>query len=132
MKRICLDTSAYSFFKRNHTETVKIIVHAFEIDFPAIVLGELRTGFKLGKYTQKNEKELGDFLENPHVKILDVDDEASHIYSDIVLNLRKNGTPIPTNDIWIAALAIREGKTVVTFDSHFQLIQRVGIILFKE
>jgi tRNA(fMet)-specific endonuclease VapC len=55
-----------------------------------------------------------------------VDDEVAQIYAEITIALRAAGTPIPTNDIWIAAVAAREGVHVVTYDSHFELIARVG------
>ena len=80
----------------------------------------------MGDRYEKNESELHDFLNSPLVHILEVDNEASHHYAEIFAQLRRNGTPIPTNDIWIAALAIREGATVLTFDAHFDLIARVG------
>ena len=126
MSRICLDTSAYSNFKRGDGSATAIIDAADWVGVPAIVLGELRTGFALGRRPRANESELGRFLANPAVQVLDVDDEASRIYSDIVVLLRKSGTPVPTNDIWIAAVAAREGAVVLTFDDQFRAITRVG------
>lgn len=96
-----------------------------------MALGELRTGFALGRRAAENERELAAFLRNPVVEILDADDAASRIYADIVVALRKAGTPLPTNDIWIAAIAAREGATVVTFDEHFRAIQRVGSLVLS-
>lgn len=92
-------------------------------------MGELRTAFALGRKPLENERELAAFLRNPVVEILGVDDAASRIYADIVVALRKAGTPLPTNDIWIAAVAAREGAAVVTFDEHFRAIQRVGSVV---
>ncbi|HEX7843065.1 MAG TPA: PIN domain-containing protein [Kofleriaceae bacterium] len=66
------------------------------------------------------------FLSSPVVHVLDVDDEAAQIYAEIVVALRAAGTSIPTNDIWIVAVAAREGVHVVTYDAHFGLIARVG------
>lgn len=60
------------------------------------------------------------------VHVLDVDDEAAQIYAEIVAALRAAGTPLPTNDIWIAAVAAREGVHVVTYDAHLGLMTRVG------
>ncbi|HEY3234756.1 MAG TPA: type II toxin-antitoxin system VapC family toxin [Polyangiaceae bacterium] len=126
MSKVCLDTSAYSHFKRG-TEVVVTLIDCSEwVGVPSIVLGELRTGFALGRRSRENERELAKFLDNPVVNVLDVDDSASQIYADIVVALRRAGTPLPTNDIWIAAVAAREGASVVTFDSHFLAIQRVG------
>ena len=126
MSRVCLDTSAYSHFQRGDAAIVKIISAARWIGMPSIVLGELRTGFLLGGQVAKNEDELRRFLHHPLVEILDVDDDASRIYAEIMVALRKAGTPLPTNDIWVASLASRDGATVVTYDEHFRLIHRVG------
>jgi tRNA(fMet)-specific endonuclease VapC len=126
MSRVCLDTSAYSHFQRGDASAVKTIGAARWIGVPSIVLGELRTGFLLGGQTSKNEDELRRFLRHPMVEILDVDDDAARIYAEIMIALRKAGTPLPTNDIWVAAVASRDGATVLTYDEHFRLIHRVG------
>ena len=127
MTRICLDTSAYSHFKRGEAEVVDIIASARQVLVPVVTLGELRVGFRLGQRSAQNEKELRKFLAGPVVRVLDIDEEAAAIYADLVLDLRRAGTPIPTNDIWIAALAVREGATIVTFDDHFERIRRAGV-----
>lgn len=126
MSRICLDTSAYSHFKRGHDVATAIVDEADWVGVPAVVLGELRTGFALGARKADNEKELARFLANPVVRVLDVDDDAARVYAEIVVMLRKAGTPLPTNDVWIAAVAARDGAEVVTFDDHFRAIGRVG------
>ena len=124
--KLCLDTSAYSRFKRGNSEVVELLDHASWIGVPAIVLGELRVGFQLGMKRAQNEKELRRFLESSCASVLEVDEEATFAYAEIVIELRKAGTPIPTNDVWIAALAAREGATVLTFDAHFEHVGRVG------
>ena len=125
LTRICLDTCTYSQFKRGESQAIEAVCSAKEICMPTIVLGELRTGFKLGRYKKRNENELQDFLSSPVVRILDIDDEATFHYAEIVAKLRTAGIPIPTNDIWIAALAAREGTIVVTYDNHYALIDRI-------
>ena len=126
MTRIVLDTSAYSNFRRGAEPAVALISTASWIGMTAIVLGELRAGFGLGKRRARNENDLDVFLSNSVVHALDVDDEAAQIYAEIILALRAAGTPVPTNDIWIAALAAREGVHVATYDAHFGLIARIG------
>lgn len=127
--KLCLDTSAYSHFKRGHAAVVDAISHASWLGIPAVVLGELRTGFALGSRARQNEADLQRFLAGSVVSILDVDDEASRTYAEIVVALRRAGTPLPTNDIWIAAVAAREGAPVLTFDAHFRSIARIGVQL---
>ena len=126
MTRLVLDTSAYSNFLRGAAPAISLISSASWIGMTAIVLGELRAGFGLGKRRARNEDELAAFMSNPVVHELAVDDEAAQIYAEIVMALRTAGTPVPTNDIWIAAVAAREGVHVLTYDTHFGLITRVG------
>jgi tRNA(fMet)-specific endonuclease VapC len=110
MTRICLDTSAYSHFKRGAPEALEIICSAREVGFPSIVLGELRAGFLSGMRHEENEQELVTFLQNPVVRILDVDEETTSHYAEIVMMLRRHGTPVPTNDIWIAPSLLAKGS----------------------
>lgn len=126
MSRLSLDTSAYSQFKRGDEAVVVLIDSAEWIGMSTIALGELRAGFRLGKQTARNDRELDAFLANPVVHVLDVDEDASRIYAEIIVALRSAGTPLPTNDIWIAAVSAREGASVVTYDAHFRRIGRVG------
>lgn len=129
MSRICLDTSAYSHFKRGEKEAVDLIAAARWVGVPVVVVGELRTGFLLGDRPQQNDGELKAFLASPVAAALDVDQEAADIYAEMMVALRRAGTPLPLNDVWIAAVAAREGVPVVTYDQHFSLIARVGVRL---
>ena len=131
MEKVCLDTSAYSHFKRGDEAATSVLDRAAWVGVPSVVLGELRTGFALGRRATENERELGAFLRNSAVVVLDVDDAASRIYAEIVVALKKAGTPVPTNDIWIAAVAAREGSTVLTYDAHFRAIGRVGALVLS-
>lgn len=129
MSVLCLDTSAYSNFRRGNEELSKLLDQAELVGLPTVALGELRTGFLLGGRKRQNETELEAFLGNPVVEVLPVDSEASRHYAEIVAELREAGTALPTNDIWIAAVAARNGTTVITCDDHFERIARVGSIV---
>lgn len=129
MSSFCLDTSAYSNFRRGNEEVAALLDQAEFVGVPTIALGELRTGFLLGSKRQRNEADLDAFLDNPAVEVLRVDAETSRHYAEIVAELRKAGMPVPTNDIWIAATAARNGTTVLTCDEHFERIGRVGSIV---
>jgi tRNA(fMet)-specific endonuclease VapC len=126
VSKFCLDTSAYSYFKRGDEAVVDILDAADWLGIPAVALGELRAGFAFGSKPRENERQLAAFLRNPVVRVLDIDDAASAIYAEIVVALKRAGTPLPTNDIWIAAVAAREGASVLTYDAHFRAIHRVG------
>lgn len=129
MSSFCLDTSAYSNFRRGNEEVAALLDQAEQVGVSTIALGELRTGFLLGGRQRRNEIELDAFLDNPVVEVLPVDFETSRLYAEIVVELRRAGTPIPTNDVWIAATAARNGTTVLTCDEHFERIGRIGVLV---
>lgn len=89
MSRYCLDTSAYSHFKRGHLPVVELIDRATWIGMPSIVVGELWVGFLLGGRVEQNQKELAEFLGQPVVEELPVDREVGEIYAEMVVALRR-------------------------------------------
>jgi predicted nucleic acid-binding protein len=91
----------------------------------AVILGELLSGFSLGRMEASNLQYLEKFLESPRCQVLPMAKETAKRYAHIYGMLRKSGTPVPTNDLWIAATAMEHGLTVVTRDSHFLLIPQV-------
>lgn len=125
MKRLLLDTSAYAAFMRGHTETVHALRTADEIYISAVVLGEMLAGFLSGSHRKKNEAELARFLESPRVSLLDIDEQTAERYAVIVTALRAAGTPIPTNDLWIAASAMQFGLRLLTLDRHFLKVPQI-------
>jgi predicted nucleic acid-binding protein len=125
---IALDTNAYSAFKRGTPEAVEVVRRTPAIVLPAIVLGELRSGFALGARAATNEAELLRFLASPRVSVQPVDESASFIYATLVKQLRRQGTPIPTNDLWIAACAMAANAALLTYDAHFSGID--GLMLY--
>ena len=129
MSRYCLDTSAYSQFKRGDARVVEIIDTAEWLGVPSVVLGELWVGFIAGARTERNAADLQKFLANPVVEELVVDHDVARIYAEILLALKRAGTPVPTNDVWVAAAAARFGATVLTYDGHFSAIERVGALV---
>ena len=132
MTRLCLDTSAYSNFQRGYPDVVEHIDRAEWIGVPSVVLGELWVGFFLGGQADRNARELAEFLDHPVVEVLGSDGDVARIYGEIVVDLRKKGTPLPTNDVWIAAAAARADATVLTFDAHFREIARVGALVLRK
>ena len=126
MNGILIDTDIYSEAMRGNAEVVATLRRVPHIGFSSISVGELFSGFKAGNREQKNRQELSSFLHSPRVMLYPVDENTAEQYSSVYHRLRKQGTPIPTNDIWIAAAAAREGATVLTYDEHFERIHRVG------
>ena len=127
MSRLLLDTSAYSAFKRGHEGIQGALQEAEEIYIPSIALGELLAGFRGGTKERANREDLKRFLSSPRVRLLTVDEEAAERYGVIQQDLRVAGTPIPTNDIWISAVAMRDGLRVVTTDPHYKKVPHVVV-----
>ena len=125
MSRLTLDTSAYSAFMRGHSELRAVLEAAEQIHFSPIVLGELHAGFQLGNRRGENEQRLQRFLSSPGVTITEIDDETALAYAEILNFLRNAGTPLPTNDIWIAAGAMQHGLRVLTADAHYKRMPQV-------
>lgn len=117
--KLCLDTNAYSAFKNGNRNVMNILENAEEVFIPVTVLGELYSGFQIGSLTEKNLLELDDFLSKPGISVIDIDKDISFRYGFIVKDLRKQGTPIPTNDIWIAASNMEKGALLLSRDKHF-------------
>jgi predicted nucleic acid-binding protein len=126
--RICLDTSGYSAFKRGHDGALAVVQSAAEIVLPAVVLGELLAGFRIGSRERSNRRELDAFMESPRVRVAALDFETAQRYAEILPYLRERGTPIPTNDIWIAATAMEWGLRVLTTDAHFGWLPQVSVL----
>ena len=125
MSPILLDTSAYSAALRGEARMVETGREADEISLSAVILGELKAGFARGRHREKNAQELARFLVSPRVRVLEVDEETSDRYAVILNSLRSSGTPIPTNDVWIAATAMQHGLRVVTTDQHFLKVRQI-------
>jgi tRNA(fMet)-specific endonuclease VapC len=123
--RIAIDTSAYSHFRGNHAEVVDRIAAADLVYLPTIILGELEAAFRLGRRTADNRAKLEEFMHEDFVRILPVTREVARRYGELFAELRAAGTPIPVNDIWIAATTMDAGAELVTFDSDFNRIPRL-------
>jgi tRNA(fMet)-specific endonuclease VapC len=100
---------------------------ADEIVVNAIVLGELAAGFIKGGRRRRNQEELNRFLSSPRVNVVDVTEETAERYGIILNSLWKAGTPIPTNDIWIAASAMEHGLQILTTDAHYNKVPQVMV-----
>lgn len=119
---VLLDTSTYSALNRGHLQVLDVIRRSETIAIPAIVLGELYSGFLAGSRYSENTEQLVRFLGKPSARVLQVTQETALRYAEIDFYLRKKGRPIPCNDVWIAASAIEHGLHLLTLDEHFDEI----------
>ena len=129
MKKILLDTNAYTALLGGDDIILGVLGRADTVFMSVIVLGELHYGFKGGSRETANRGQLDDFLQRPTVRILHATQETSDIYGTIKHNLRIAGTPIPINDVWIAAHATESGARLVTYDEHFGCVP--GLLLWQ-
>ncbi len=117
--RVAFDTNRYVDLCKGVVDTVTLLAQAELVFLPFIVLGELRAGFAQGHRQAENERMLRNFLMKDGVKVLFADDQTTHHYGALYRQLRKQGTPIPTNDMWVAALVLQHDLVLHARDRHF-------------
>lgn len=122
MNRLLIDTNVYSHALRGTPDVVEVLRSVNLLAICAISIGELLSGFKGGKREKQNRKELGQFLDAARVRLLNIDDETAEFYAATLDTLKKAGRPIPTNDIWIGAVALQHGLPLFSKDRHFKSI----------
>lgn len=117
--RIAIDTNRYVDLCKGERETVEVLETATEVVLPFVVLAELRAGFLLGRRQVENERALSRLLLKDGVEVIYPDDQTTHHYASVYRQLRKQGTPIPTNDMWLAALVLQHNLALHARDKHF-------------
>lgn len=123
--KLAIDTNAYVALCKNDSAVLAAIQLAESIILPLPVLAELRAGFAAGRKGDQNEATLQRFLNSPRVTVAAPDEATTFQYARLFAYLRKNGTPIPINDLWIAAIALQRDATLLTRDSHFDHIPQL-------
>lgn len=126
--RILIDTNRYTDLVRNDSHAVATFLNADGIFVPFVVLAELRAGFRNGTVSRRNEAMLEKFLANSKVRCLFPDGQTTNVYADVYAALRRQGTPIPANDIWIAAMALQHSLPLYTRDEHFGKVRNLELI----
>jgi tRNA(fMet)-specific endonuclease VapC len=126
--RRLLDTDAYASLKRGTKEIENLVREADELIFSLVVLGELLFGFHDGGRFRKNVEELEEFLAHPRVSLLGITKTTADRFGRIAVALKRQGTPIPMNDIWIAAQALENGCEVISEDAHFHRVPGLVVV----
>lgn len=117
--RVALDTNRITDLFRGDVALAEQPSTAEEVWIPLIVLGEIRAGFQGGTQQSRNEQLLTGLLAKPTVGVLLPSRETAERYARIFGQLRRADTPIPDNDLWIAALALEHDLVLITRDRHF-------------
>jgi len=128
--KILLDTNRLTDALRRERLVAALVEEAAEVWIPFIALAEIKAGF-LGGHPRRrahNEALLLRFLRLPSVEVLYADRETTEVYARLFLQLRQAGTPIPTNDLWIASLAIQHELALITRDAHFAKVPQVALL----
>lgn len=129
--RALLDTNAYVALRRGNPEVVDGVRRSSRVLLSAIVVGELMDGFHGGSRLKENIRLLEETARGPNVEVLAVAWSTSEWFGRISSGLRRAGTPIPTNDVWIAAHAMEHGATVLTADAHFDKVPGLVVVRFR-
>jgi len=117
---VILDTNALSAFADEDPAILAILAKAELLAIPVIVLGEYRYGIAQSRNRAGYTTWLNNLL--PDCMVLDVSEQTALYYADIHLELRQFGRPIPTNDIWIAALCRQHRLSLLSRDHHFDSV----------
>jgi tRNA(fMet)-specific endonuclease VapC len=126
--RLLLDTNRYVDFARGEPSVVQAVQGAAKVFMPFVALAELRAGFALGTRARENHAILNRILQRPSFSVLCADTDTTHHYAAIYAQLRRQGTAIPTHDLWIAALAIQHELVLYSRDAHFQHVPQLARI----
>jgi tRNA(fMet)-specific endonuclease VapC len=124
--KLALDTNAYAAVARGEPRAAALVQAAQHVYLPFIALAELRAGFAAGTMGRRNEALLARFIGAPRVSVLYPDEQTTHHYASLFAQLRRQGTPIPTNDLWIAAIVLQHDLVLSTRDAHFDHLPQLA------
>ena len=125
--RLAIDTNRYRDFCEGDDDARHVLQTAVQIFMALPVLAELRAGFAYGTLAAENESTLNRFLDRPRVNVLMPDEQTTFHYGRLYAQLRQQGTPVPTNDLWIASLVVQHRLTLYTRDTHFKHLPQIPL-----
>ena len=130
MKKILLDTNAYTKLLTGDDSVLSVVASAETVFMSIFVLGELYAGFAGGAKFRENCEILTRFLGKSSVMILNATTETAEVFGELKNALKQAGTPLPINDVWIASHGLETGSVIISYDLHFRKI--AGIRLWSE
>jgi len=123
--RVAIDTNRLTDLLQGDARLAERLGACDEVWVPLVVLGEIKAGFHGGTQRHRNEALLQRFLAKATVSVLLPGRETAEHYARIFVQLKRAGTPVPDNDLWIAALALEHDLTLITRDRHFDRISQL-------
>jgi len=121
--RLILDTNALSAVAEEHPGVIGILARARQLALPVVVIGEYRYGIASSRHSARYRRWLDGLITD--CRMLDVTEETTHYYAAINVELRQTGKPIPTNDLWIAALCRQHDFPLLSLDRHFDAVSGI-------
>lgn len=126
--KLLIDTNRLTDALRGDSGLLMMIEQAMQVWIPFVSIAEIQSGFPRGTRTAQNEAVLRRFLSLPGVGVLYPDYQTTLSFARLFVYLRQQGTPIPTNDIWIAALAVQHELSLATRDQHFERLPQLHLV----
>lgn len=123
--RIALDTNRLTDLFRGDGDLAAFLGRCDEVVIPFVVLAEMRAGFLAGTRSVQNERLLASFLTRETVEILYPDRETTEQYARLFVQLKRAGTPVPDNDLWIASVCLQHDLVLITRDRNFDRIPQL-------
>lgn len=123
--RVALDTKRLTDLFQGDSDLASRLASCEEVWIPLIVLAEIKAGFLGGSQQHRNEVLLRTFLGKRTVSVLLPGRETAEHYARLFVQLKRAGTPVPDNDLWIAALALEHDLVLITRDQHFKKIPQL-------
>lgn len=123
--KLALDANRYADLVAGDAAVADLVEDAEAVFLPFVVVAELRAGFALGSREADNERLLRRLLSKDDVDVLFADEQTTYHYASVYRQLRRQGTPIPTNDMWIAALVLQHDLALCSRDAHFDRLTQI-------
>jgi tRNA(fMet)-specific endonuclease VapC len=121
--RLILDTNALSAAAEEHSGVMGILADVQQLVLPVVVIAEYRYGIAQSRHRARYRRWLDGLIAD--CIVLDVTEQTTHHYATINVELRHAGKPIPTNDLWIAALCRQHGLPLLSRDRHFDVVSGI-------
>jgi tRNA(fMet)-specific endonuclease VapC len=120
---LILDTNALSAAADEQPTLIALLERTHQLAIPVIVLGEYRYGIAQSRHKARYQQWLNDLVGD--CSVLNINEETTHHYAAVRVELKQSGKPIPTNDLWIAALCRQHALSILSRDAHFDLVRGV-------